>query len=83
MPSTDEAPVSSAASCTRSIVAAGVAWLIVKPPEAVASLPAASVVDTCRPTAPSGRPPAGSVPDVGVAVARSTLQAPVTSVVAV
>jgi len=61
------------------------AWFtesIVKEAVAVAVLPATSVLLIDRLTAPSDRPSRGIVPEVGVCAARSMLQAPVASVVA-
>src|SRR5471032_3112802 len=80
-----ETPVSSAASCLRLMVGAvGAVWSSRKALVAVDDLlPAASVETTDRPTLPSGRPPVGSVPLVGVAVLVSMDQLPVPSVVAV
>jgi len=77
-----EVPVSSAASCFRLIVGAPMVWSSTNEPVAVVVLPAASVETTFSDTVPSGRPAAGIVPEVGVAVAVLTDQAPVASVVA-
>src|SRR6185312_3551593 len=78
-----DVPVSLAASCLRPMLAVGAVWSSTNALEAVALLPAASVVTTLRLTVPSTRPAAGIVPDVGVAVAVFSDQAPVASVVAV
>ena len=80
-----EAPVSSAASCFRLIVGpVGAVWSSTNElVPVVETLPAASVDTTERPTVPSTSPLAGSVPEVGVAVAVSMDQLPLASVVAV
>src|SRR5471032_1698390 len=80
-----EAPVSSAASCLRLMVGAvGAVWSSRKALVAVDDLlPAASAETTDRPTLPSGKPPVGRAPLVGVAVLVSTDQLPLESVAAV
>src|SRR5471032_2346689 len=85
MLSVEEAPVSSAASCFRLMVGVpGALWLSVNALVPVDELlPAASVETTDRPTLPSGSPPAGSAPLVGVAVLVSMDQLPLESVAAV
>src|SRR5438105_2651060 len=78
-----EVPVSLAASCFKPMLATGPVWSSVNEPVAVTLLPAASVETTLSATAPSGRPAAGIVPEVGVAVLVSTDQLPAASVDAV
>src|SRR4051812_40965283 len=84
MPSVDDVPVSLAGSgCSPVVGVAGpVPWAsTTEPVPAVDALPAASVETTDRPTVPSTRPPAGSVPVAGVAVAVSMDQLPLASAV--
>ena len=83
MPSLIDTPVSSAASCLRSMDAAGAVWSSVNEPVAVVLLPAVSVVTTFSETAPSTRPVADMAPEVGVAVLVSMDHLPVESVAAV
>src|ERR1022692_4581303 len=85
MLSVEEAPVSSAASCLRLMVGAvGAVWSSRKALVPVDDLlPAVSVETTDSPTLPSGKPPVGSAPLVGVAVLVSMDQLPLESVVAV
>src|SRR4051812_1496392 len=82
-PSVADEPVSFNASCRKSIEATGAVWSMPNEPVAVAVLPATSVVTTCRPTLPSGRPAAGIVPDVGATAPVSSDQWPLASVAAV
>jgi hypothetical protein len=63
--------------------AVGAVWSSVNEPVAVVLLPAPSVVTTLSATAPSGRPAAGIVPDVGATALVSMDQLPEASVVAV
>src|SRR4051812_29589897 len=83
--SVDDVPVSLAASCLRPMTGAvGAVWSSTNALVPVAeTLPAASVATTCRPTLPSTNPPAGSAPEVGVAVAVLTDQLPAASAVVV